>query len=117
MGLCGIVMTTICLFVVFRLVIVFPVFLRVTALITPVVYENFSHRRQTNHATMYVKMTKKKTEFNLQSNMKYVVRSVRLNLKIRKLTLWVPLVEQELSTLSVHMRSSAAFSKVHLFNL
>jgi hypothetical protein len=55
----------------------------------------------------------KQTEFNLQSNMKYVVRSVRLNLQIRKLTLRVPLVEQELSTLSVHMRSFTAFSRVH----
>ena len=56
----------------------FLFFFGLRLLITPVVSENFSHRRKINHATMYVK----KTEFKLQSNMTYVVRSVWLNLHI-----------------------------------
>ena len=64
LALCSICITIVCLFVVFRLVIVFPLFLRVTTLITPVVYENFSHRRQVNHATMYVKIQKQSSRYN-----------------------------------------------------
>ena len=63
-GLCSICITIVCLFVVFRLVIVFPLFLRVMTLITPVVYEHFSHRWQVNHATMYVKIQKRSSRYH-----------------------------------------------------